>query len=307
MVRTETYLQILLMLWILWDLYRVSSEVEAALQAYVCGSYASISFLLIDYFAHFSSDASVSYRHTTGEFNPNGLALFLAMGIPLAWRLAARNVEVRGSGRLLRMLNVLYAPLALFAITLTGSRGAIVASAPALLFLLWDVFGSGRAKMIIWLAVIVALIVGLYHLVPTLLIDRLSTLPAEFLEGDLGGRRSVWRDALIIFRQRPFLGIGSGAFRVALSSLAAWEVEKVAHNTFLSILVETGIIGLGLFLAALSRVVLAVVRRREAHFEVWLVALLVWALGAFNLTWEHRKATWLVMLLALASSQAVDE
>jgi hypothetical protein len=35
---------------------------------------------------------------------------------------------------------------------------------------------------------------------------------------------------------------------------------------------------------------------------LWLTILLVWAIGAFSLTWEHRKPTWLFLSLVVVSA-----
>ncbi len=304
LARFRTYIQLLAMIWILWDLYQTPSQVRAALQAYVLGSYFSIAYLLGDYVIHNSSYTSLTYRYTAGQFNQNELALLLALGIVAAWT-SANDPEIEGGRRFLALVNSLYPPIASFAIMLTGSRGGVAAAVPALLFILWDGLRSRRARAVVWVVMTLALILVFYHLVPTGLLERLATLPAEILGGELSLRRSIWRHALFIAGQHPFAGIGSGAFREGVWPLLGRT--KSAHNTFLSVLTETGIIGFALFVAALSRVAVALLRRRKAGFEVWLVLLLVWAIGAFNLTWEYRKATWLVMLLALTSSQATDE
>ncbi|MEA3375884.1 MAG: O-antigen ligase family protein [Chloroflexota bacterium] len=304
--RTRTYLQVFLMLCVLWDLYRSTADLADALQAYVFGSYASMLCLFSGYVRQVVSSSAFD-RLTAGEFNPNGLALFVTIGTPLAWHLTHPRVEREGSRPLLGIVNLLYVPLSLFAIALTGSRGALAASAPVFVFIFCGVATARQPRMIVRLLFILFLVVALYRLVPGVLIDRLWTLPGEIIGGDLGGRRLVWRHALSIFARHPLVGVGSGAFRVAVTALPAWQREKVAHNTFLSVLVETGVVGFGLFVACLARVVCALVRRRQDDFRVWLVVLFVWSVGVCNLTWEHRKVTWLVMLLALVSSQAADD
>ncbi|MFW6135303.1 MAG: O-antigen ligase family protein [Chloroflexota bacterium] len=304
--RTRTYLQVFLMLCVLWDLYRTTADLAGALQAYVFGSYASMVCLFSGYVRHVVSSSPFD-RLTAGEFNPNGLALFVTIGMPLAWHLTHARAGRQESRPLLGVVNLLYIPLGLFAIALTGSRGALAASAPAFLLIFSDVAKSRQPRMIARLLLILFLMVALYRLVPGSLMYRLWTLPGEMIRGDLGGRRLVWRHALSIFARHPLVGVGSGAFRVALTALPGWQREKVAHNTFLSVLVETGVVGFVLFVAPLARSLYAVLRRRQDHLRLWLVVLFVWCVGVCNLTWEHRKVTWLVMLLALVSSQAADE
>jgi hypothetical protein len=66
----------------------------------------------------------------------------------------------------------------------------------------------------------------------------------------------------------------------------------------LSVLVETGLIGLALLgcIAAVLAVFVWVLP--DAQRIVLAVALTVWLIGAATLTWEHRKPTWVLPALA---------
>ena len=80
------------------------------------------------------------------------------------------------------------------------------------------------------------------------------------------------------------------------------SVGKVAHNTYLSVLVEVGLVGFSLFALMLIIVGVQAVRQPRWESRLWLATLLTWALGAFSLTWENRKQTWLVLGLIIVSS-----
>ena len=80
------------------------------------------------------------------------------------------------------------------------------------------------------------------------------------------------------------------------------SLGKVAHNSFLSILVEVGLIGFALFSILLAIAVINAWRQPKWDSYFWLTMLLAWAIGASTLTWEHRKSTWLFLALLIAST-----
>jgi O-antigen ligase len=99
--------------------------------------------------------------------------------------------------------------------------------------------------------------------------------------------------------------VGAGAYPEAVRpwlgrpSLAGHEY--VAHNTFLSILVECGAIGLGLFAALAGATALFVRMMPRTERALWTAMLAAWAIGVSTLSWEQRKPGWL--LLALITTQ----
>jgi len=72
------------------------------------------------------------------------------------------------------------------------------------------------------------------------------------------GHLLIWRDSLKMWLDHPWLGTGPGTFHIYFPSyasaelLAIWpqqqQIVNDAHNEFLQILVETGLVGFGLYL-----------------------------------------------------------
>ena len=92
------------------------------------------------------------------------------------------------------------------------------------------------------------------------------------------------------------MGIGSGALTTAIGA------SEVAHNTFLSVLAELGLIGFTLFIVILGIVVHQAIKQSKQHSGLWLTILLIWAIGVSTLTWEYRKPTWLLLSLIVISA-----
>jgi len=100
-------------------------------------------------------------------------------------------------------------------------------------------------------------IFGIKEIPKTTLWDRMMTLSSPQLDGSLLRRASYITVAIEAFKANPMLGCGFGSFpliyeRSIQSTAFALKDEqsnkRMAHNTFLEILVGTGIIGLTFFI-----------------------------------------------------------
>jgi O-antigen ligase len=289
------WLQTLVFVYILWDLYRTRAALLAGLQAYVLGAYTAVFGAVLNYV---SSNAFYSNqdRYSLGETNPDGYGFIVALGIPVACYLAASSE----TPRMFRLLNYGYLPVAFLGIALSGTRTASVAAAIGLLYGLATLT---RIRLFTRFAVVALLAAALFLLLPVVQpltsFQRLGTTPAELSEGDLNGRIEQWRQGLTAFVEHPVIGVGTDQYR-SVNTLG-----KVAHNSYLSVLVELGLIGFVFFAT-----ILWIVFRHAWHLprwdrNFWMTVLIVWAIGASTLTWEHRKTTWLFLTFAVAASAAV--
>jgi O-antigen ligase len=153
------------------------------------------------------------------------------------------------------------------------------------------------------------LVCGALVFVPSTSWERLSTIPLEFSQGTFTGRTVIWTAAWELFRTHPFLGVGANAFRLTVSRILAEPIRAdesgtpqapAAHNTFLSVLVEQGVIGFALFCALLGFLALSLRRLPPFPQKLWIVFLGVWIVGVSSLTWEMRKPTWFFFGLLMA-------
>jgi len=293
--RIKTYAQLLVLVIITWELYDTPVALLAGLQSYILGAFVLIGSTVSNYLAGIETAVYSGGRYAATGFNANDMGLILALGIPVAWHLAVSSV--RGTIiRRLKPLNLVYIPLATMAILLSGSRGSMIAAAPAFFYILWSLRRLSPAFRALVFVVLVAGLLASFSLVPQSSLQRLATTGSSISDADLGGRVSIWRDSIAVFSRQPLLGVGSGAFRVA-------SVRRtVTHNVFLSILAELGIVGFTLFVALLAISVYEALNQPKLYAGLWLTTLSVWMLGALVHTWEYRKQTWLFLGLAVVSS-----
>lgn len=292
----KTFVQLLIMVFILWDLLRTTVDVERAMQAYVLGGFVSIGSVAVNYW---QSVEVMHQRFAASGFNPNDFSLIVALGMPMAWYLAVLS-DRANSSRILRMLNFIFLPAALMGILLAASRGSLIAVSPFAILL-----AVSLTRLSFWPRVLIGigvgcLIVALPFIAPADSVNRLLTAGESISSGDMNGRVAIWKEGLQALTPHQLLGVGSGAF-----SSATPPNTKSAHNVFISILVEVGPIGLALFIWLLVLVGLATTRLPRWQAWLWSVVLLIWLLGALVHTWEQRKQTWLVFSFVTVSAAAV--
>ncbi len=97
----------------------------------------------------------------------------------------------------------------------------------------------------------------------------------------------------------PWLGTGSGTFRGNIGAIESGHGRALhglsAHNAYLSVLVETGGVGLALFAAILGCAAVYASKMKGYDRLLWLTLLGGWGLSAVALTWEADKITWLLL------------
>ena len=289
--RIKTYSQIFLLMLIYWDVFQKPEDLLAGLQAYVLGAYVLIVGTIYNYLA---GNIAVKYegRYSATGVNAVDLALTLVLGLPIAMQLffvAYRDKK----GTLLQLVNLLYLPLSIFSVALTGSRTSIIAIIPFAVFMI----GTQQIKVERKILIFVILLISLWVLLPFIpesVIHRLGSIGSSIGEGDLGGRINLWWESIVVLAKHPIAGIGSGA--------VASNIGSAVHNTFISVIAETGFIGFILFLSVLGTVIYKAVHLPKETSGLWLTILVTWAIGVLSLSWEFRKLTWIILSFVIIES-----
>ena len=290
-----TWVQLLVMSLIFWDLYTSRKAVIAALQMYVLGAYVVLGDTLANYVVGrtFYPD-----RFSAAGISPDDTGVILALGLPIA----AYLTVFRQSDRLavpLKILNSLYFLAAFVGIALSGTRTALIAAIPGVLFALSLVMHSRfSAQIRVGLLFIVGASIVLPR-IPATSIQRLGTTGSEMESGDLNGRERLWREGLASFERHPMLGVGTNMFRSVNTE------GKVAHNSFVSVLVELGILGFLLYVTIIFIAGLRILGQPPWDKWLWISVFIGWILSSSTLTWEYRKPTWLFLNLIVVSAAAL--
>jgi O-antigen ligase len=180
--------------------------------------------------------------HWTGLYaDPNRLAMSLVAVLPFALygAFTARR-------RAARVLFAAIATAQVAAIVLTHSRsGAIAAAVAGLLFLF-----RGRNAALRGSLAAAAIGLSLVALAPATFWERQASLGDLEEDASVAGREAAWKVLGVIVDERPLTGVGAGAFIAAWGPYAPLEAgghRYVAHNVFLEIVGELGILAFALF------------------------------------------------------------
>jgi O-antigen ligase len=209
---------------------------------------------------HFTRPEQYAGRASGTFICPNHYAAFLGMTFPLALSYA-----FLGRGKVVARLLLGYAALLLLAgIAVSLSRGAWVAAALTLLFML-GVLARQRGVRILAVLLVVAVGVGAAFFLQqsSLARDRFSYERSATRPHEMRTRLWIWQSAGNMWREHPWIGVGPGhfdhrfpAYRVRLAQNRPGRV----HNDYLNVLVDYGVVGAVLGLSFLGLLAVGGVR-----------------------------------------------
>jgi O-antigen ligase len=211
--------------------------------------------------------AAEAGRATGTMGDPNEWATVILLVTPF---LLGGLADDRGwVGAALRVLLVLMAPMALLQ---AGSRSAMVAGAliaPACVYLLRS---RGRE---LWVAIGVAAVAGPLLVDSELALARLLALvdnlrgAAVVEDSSLNERSELLRQGLDLFAEHWMFGVGPGRFAAATGFVSETGRLRPAHNTWLEVAGEQGVVGLAAVLGFVATVAWTMWRGvREANTVV---------------------------------------
>ena len=284
-LRFLTYLQLVVLVWLIWEIAWSPERQRALLQAYVLGVSVAAVVTIRTYLS--GVPALEGTRYSAFSFNVNELGMRLALGLPMAWYLSLSQPHQR-----VAWIWRLYLPLGVTAILLTASRGAFLAAIVALAIIPWTLGRLRLRTKVALYALCAGTLFAATQLVPETSWERLQTIRSDVGAGYFGGRGAIWQAGLEVAQEHPIAGVGAGAYGAAVESTLffGWG----AHSVPLAILVENGIVGLFLLLGAVAAVTIPVRHLPPLQRRFSIVLLLAVAVASLSGEWEDRKAFWFV-------------
>lgn len=283
-----TMAQLAVMVLLIWEFGREPAQLRSLLWAFVLGCFVSA----VGTFIVFSGSTAEEIRFAAPGFNENDLGTVLALGVAVAWYLSLRSARPWAA-----LLARAYIPVGVLAIILTGTRGALLVVLTAAALIPLTITRLSTRGRLLSLAALAVAFVAVAMMVPPATIDRFQTIPAELASGDLSARRQLWGGAIQVFADHPFVGAGVGVSSIGIERITG--LAERAHNSFLSIAADLGIVGLALFCLLLLSLVLGAIRLRQTERLFAVVLLLSIGVAMMSLHLEYRKMTWFVFAVVL--------
>lgn len=268
------------------------SKLRASYQAYVFGSIAASGIV----FSSFLQGVQSGYlRYGINNLTIDAVGVFLAISIPMAAYLA--KVSER---KLLKLINVLAIPLIFYAIFLTATRTAFVVGILGLAYWVYTQRNASFKVKIIIAVVMVVSISTIMTFAPKSSIERVFTTGESITKGTLNYRSVIWGGSIEQWKESPIAGVGLGGLGHALGK--EHINYNAAHNSFIHILTENGIIGLVLYLAVHISLLFYILHT-PLDEKVFLISLfMVIVVSQLSTHLQSEKIAWFVYtMLAIHS------
>jgi probable O-glycosylation ligase (exosortase A-associated) len=302
--RYEAYIRMILVLLLIPLLIATAEDCRRLLLVVA----ASLGFLALKFGIFGLVHGGVDLNSGFGEMlaDNNFLALGLAMAIPLCWHCRALT-----SSSWIRTGWIAVIGSAMAAIVMTGSRGGSVAMLAGLFF----VFLRKRPNIVPML-LITAFLAGAIYLMQDRYLSRMETLEDVHREASAESRLLHAAIAVKMAKDYPLLGVGFGGLNYSalapryMDEFNSQLLNHVAHNSYLQMLVDSGIFAFLLYSGLLVYAILwlgrSAARMRDKNPEYEAIplaiqgALIVFAVGSTFYSCQRMDLPYIFLMAAAA-------
>src|SRR3989344_1432582 len=252
------------------------------------------------WFAYFGDQLSLRVFSLFPDSHSFPIFLLLALPAFMSWTLIN---PMKRSDKLKEMLNtrgklaVIFIPLLLLMMILSGTRG--IWAAGAAVIGIWTFFLRGfvpkgsKDNIVRYLSIFLSMFFVIFLVAypifssPQFLVSkgdnylfqkRFKSI-VDFGETSNAQRLEIWRKTLSSIKNQPILGVGIGNYPVVLNQdIRLAKAGSSAHNIYLHVAAEIGLIGFALFIIFILLILRTVhrvfVRQKEPYFLAFFGGLL---------------------------------
>ncbi len=278
------YIQLLLLAFVFSISIVNKSRINLAYQAYVFGNLAGSSVI----FYHYINDIQFYYnRYSITEINPDGLAIYLALAIPMA-----AYLRTKYKNKLLKLINLAAIPLIFYAIFLTGTRTGSIVGIFGILYLLFTFRKSSVLIKSVAVVVFAVSIIMVISFAPKASVDRILSTKDSISTGTLNHRSVIWKSSIKQWGNSPIIGSGLGSLGYILGKEHVNYYE--AHNAYIHILAENGLVGLLLYFTIIVFLFIALLKTPPDERSFLLTLLMILLVSQITTHMQATKIIWFV-------------
>lgn len=295
--KSITIFQLVFFFWIALNIFREQRLVIKSLIAYVASSslLASAILLRLPGFTGIVETKGYIRINALGE-DPNVLGAVMALAVIIVIGMLLNNNIQSRIARYSLAVSII--PISA-AIVKTGSRTAMAAFMAGVLVYFLPM-GWVRSKRLTIFFAFIGMAVMIY------LVSHDSTASSRwqetFSEGQTSGRTIIYRAAIQMISEKPLFGWSPEAYYYELGKRTRGWGKRDAHNLFLHLLLEGGLVGAFPFFVGIFFCIKDAWKGRQSYLGSLPLAVLLTIITA-NLTVNliYRKSLWMVLALASVS------
>ncbi len=237
-------------------------------------------------------------------FAENNFGGYCAIVMVMALALAVRTQRTAAS-----WFCYIAAGVGLVGLAISGSRGAGIAAFAGLMVMFIYSRTNWRTKLAVVVLAVIAVVVAQSLSVAYAPLERVQTIDTFTVES----RTSMYLAALLLFARHPLIGAGLTNYQTLMSSVVNWNFgpENAAHNTYLHILSENGLLGFLLFFGPVIYLFRRNLRKARQSLpallsSAGLAVFLVHGLFDFQLMTAPQYLLLFAILVGIASKASSD-
>lgn len=206
--------------------------------------------------------------------DPHMFSYFLGMTLPLAIGLALTKDSARMHTSWWRNHTMHIAAITIgTADLLTFSRGGYLGLFAGIIFIIGMQFSTWtrNTKKLFFI-----MLVTVFTMLSISPIGNRFITSFNIKEGSNQGRIVMWQSAMRIIQQHPLIGVGLGNYSREILPSASYRDPIYAHNLFLDIAAETGIINALIFLGIVSISIMRLIKKSKLeNLYIWPAVSLI--------------------------------
>jgi len=230
-----------------------------------------------------------TYLRATAFFpDPHMLSFFLGLIFPLALAL----VFLKKENKIWNLANTI---IILITDLLTFSRGGYLGLFLGLLFLAL-VFWKNFSRRYRWGTIISSVFLVSFVFIPGPIKERFQS-SFDLREGSNRGRLETWVEALEVIEKKPLLGTGLGNYPLEIKASADYREPIYAHNTYLDVAAETGILNALIWIGFLFFTARGLYKSKNKFLVFASASIVIFSVHSLVETGIYSVAVWPALLI----------